>query len=51
MDSVELKRRTKIFGLNVIRLIESLFNSSIGDVLGRQLLKSETAVGANYRSA
>ncbi len=51
MDSGDLKRRTKKFGLDVIRLINSLPNNKIGDVLGKQLLRSATAVGANYRSA
>jgi four helix bundle protein len=37
--------------IRIIRLIESLPNNKIGDVLGKQLLRSATSVGANYRSA
>jgi hypothetical protein len=49
--SEELKRRTKEFGLRVIKLVEALPNTKTGDVFGRQLLRSATAVGANYRAA
>ena len=34
-----------------MRLIESLPRSKVGDVIGRQLLRSGTSVGANYRAA
>ncbi len=47
----DLKQRTKEFALRVIRLVESLPKSRTADVLGRQLLRSGTSVGANYRSA
>ena len=51
MDSDELKKRTKLFARNVIHLVESLPRSRIADVIGRQLLRSGTSVGANYRAA
>lgn len=47
----DLKQRTKEFALRTIRLTESLPVSRAGEVLGRQLLRSATSVGANYRSA
>lgn len=47
----ELKQRTKQFALRVIKLTESLPSGRVGDVLGRQLLRSGTSVAANYRSA
>ena len=47
----DLKVRTKQFGLRVIRLVETLPKTRTGDVLGRQLLRSATSVGANYRAA
>jgi four helix bundle protein len=50
-SSDDLKRRTKQFALRVIRLVESLPRSRTADVLGRQLLRSGTSVGANYRAA
>ncbi len=47
----DLKARTKEFGLRVIRLVETLPKSRTADVLGRQLLRAATSVGANYRAA
>jgi four helix bundle protein len=49
--SKDLKVRTKAFAVRCIRLVDSLPNSRSCDVIGRQLLKSATSVGANYRSA
>ena len=46
-----MKRRTRQFALEVIRAVETLPRDRIGDVLGRQLLRCGTSVGANYRSA
>ena len=51
MDSKELRKRTKQFALRIIRLTASLPAGRVGDVLGRQILKSGTSVGANYREA
>ena len=47
----EMKRRTKEFALRVIRLVQSLPKGQMADVLGKQLLRSGTSVGANYRAA
>lgn len=51
MDSEELKARTKKFALEIIGLSESLPKNRIGDVLAKQILRSATSVGANYRAA
>ena len=51
MDKEVMKKRTKQFALRVIRLVESLPKGRTTEVLGRQLLRSGTSVGANYRSA
>jgi four helix bundle protein len=51
MRKEDLRRRTRLFALAVIRLVESLPRGRIADVLGRQLLRSGTSVGANYRAA
>jgi len=51
MDKEELKNRTKQFALRVVRLVEALPRGRTADVLGRQLLRSGTSVGANYRAA
>jgi len=46
-----LRKRTKAFALRVIRLVESLPKNRTADVIARQLLRSGTSVGANYRAA
>jgi four helix bundle protein len=51
MDEAEFKRRTKELALRTIRLIESLPQSVTANILGKQLLRSSTSVGANYRAA
>lgn len=51
MGGENLKLRTKQFALRIIRLVNSLPKNMVGNVLGKQLLRSGTGVGANYRSA
>ena len=51
MDPEAMKLRTKQFALAVIRLVKSLPKEHTADVMGKQLLRSGTSVGANYRSA
>lgn len=51
MDKTELEKRTKRFALKTIQFVISLPKSKIADVLGYQLLKSGTSIGANYREA
>jgi len=51
MDAEELKQRTKRFGLDVIKLVETLPSTQTGKVIGNQLLRSALSVGANYRAA
>jgi four helix bundle protein len=51
MKNENLRQRTKKFGLNVIVLVEKLPKDMVCGVLGRQLLRSATSVGANYRAA
>jgi four helix bundle protein len=50
LNQEELKTRTKKFGLRIIKLVDFLPNRKIGDVIGRQILRSATSVGANYRA-
>ncbi|UCC29582.1 MAG: four helix bundle protein [Phycisphaerales bacterium] len=47
----ELKERTKRFALRVVKLCAALPRNATTDVLGRQLLRAATSVGANYRAA
>ena len=51
MTPEQLKQRTKSFGLTVIQLLSTLARSVANDVIGRQLIRSSTSVGANYRAA
>jgi four helix bundle protein len=46
---VDLKIRTRDFALRVIRLYSSLPKSAVAQVIGKQILRSGTSVGANYR--
>ncbi len=47
----DLKRRTKTFALEIIRLYTSLPKTTEAQVLGKQVLRSGTSVGAHYREA
>lgn len=51
MKRVEMVQRTKNFALRVIRLVSSLPKSDVGRIIGGQLLRSGTSIGANYREA
>ena len=51
MTPRELQARTKAFALRVLTLVDTLPRSTAGQVIGRQLLRSATSVGANYRAA
>ena len=51
MTEQEFKDRTKQIALRVIRLVESLPNTNSAQIIGKQLLRSATSVGANYRAA
>jgi four helix bundle protein len=50
-EKEDLRRRTKAFALQIIRLYCSLPKSTEAQVLGKQLLRSGTSIGANYREA
>lgn len=51
MTQREMKARTKRFALRIIKLVSSLPNTTVATTIGKQLLRSGTSVGANYRSA
>lgn len=50
-DEVDLISRTKVFALRVVRMFSALPKSTEAQVLGKQVLRSGTSVGANYREA
>jgi four helix bundle protein len=47
----DLRQRTKTFALRIIKLYAALPKSTEAQVLGKQLLRSGTSVGAHYREA
>jgi four helix bundle protein len=51
VDRDTMKKRTKSFAVEVIRLIQTLPKSHTAHIIGGQLLRSGTSVGANYRAA
>ena len=50
-DSTDLKNRTKAFALRIIKLYQALPKSGEAQVIGKQILRSGTSVGAQYREA
>ncbi|MCM3870686.1 MAG: four helix bundle protein [Pyrinomonadaceae bacterium] len=51
MDEEELKKRTKQFGLRIMKLVAALPNTPQGRTVGGQLVRAGISVGANYRAA
>jgi len=51
MDSKELKERTKKFAIQVIEFVDGLKQSTSTYVLSKQIIRSATSIGANYRAA
>jgi len=47
----DLRGRTKVFSRRIIRLHSSLPRETVAQVLGKQVLRSGTSIGANYREA
>ena len=47
----QLRNRTKQLALRIIRLFRNLPKSPEGQILGKQVLRSGTSIGANYRAA
>ena len=51
MDREELKKRTKAFAVRVVKMTEAMPNGRASNIIARQVLRSATSVGANYRAA
>jgi four helix bundle protein len=47
----ELQGRTRKFALRIVKLFRSLPRTDDARILGKQLLRSGTSIGANYRAA
>jgi len=50
-EEQDLRKRTKAFALRVVRMFSALPKTTEAQVLGKQLLRSGTSIGANYREA
>ena len=50
-NETDLAVRTKSFALRIIRLFSALPKTTEAQVIGKQVLRSGTSVGANYREA
>src|SRR5919106_6480481 len=51
MDAEELKKRTKLFALRILKLADALPPTIEGRAIKGQLVRAGTSVGANYRAA
>ena len=51
MDAEDLKKRTKLFALRILKLAAALPNSIEGRAIRGQLVRAGTSVGANYRAS
>ena len=51
MNKHDLLMRTKSYAIRVIKVVQAMPRNEVGDILGRQLLRAGTSVGANYRAA
>jgi len=45
----DLKQRTKAFALEILKLVTELPKTTVGLELGKQIVRSGTSIGANYR--
>jgi four helix bundle protein len=50
-NNKDLVERTKQFSLRIVRLVDALPRRKSATVIGNQLLRSATSIGANYRAA
>ncbi len=51
MDADDLKKRTKLFALRILKLVAALPDTLQGRTVAGQLVRAGTSVGSNYRAA
>ncbi len=51
MDEAQMKKRTKKFAKEIIKLCRNLPDNREGRLIGNQIFRSGTSVAANYRAA
>lgn len=50
-SKIDLRERTKSFALRMVRMFSTLPRTTAAQILGKQVLRSGTSIGANYREA
>ena len=50
MNEIEMKNRTKQFALRVLKMADALPTNRSGNAIANQIVRSSTAVAANYRA-
>ena len=48
---IQIKNRTKQIGVKIIKLVDDLPNKPSTTIIAKQIIKSSTSIGANYRAA
>ena len=51
MNKEIVKQRTKLLAIRIINLVEKMPKTMVSNVIGCQLLRSGTSIGANYRAS
>jgi four helix bundle protein len=51
MKTEDLRKRIKLVALRVIKLSQALSKNTVGNIIGKQILRSGTSIAANYYSA
>jgi len=51
MDAEEMKRRTKLFAINIAQLMQKIPDSLVNKTYKGQMIRSSSSVGANYRAS
>jgi four helix bundle protein len=51
MEKAELLARTKAFSVRILKLLDRMPTGTAGRAIANQLVRSGTAIGANYRAA
>ncbi|HEY3782812.1 MAG TPA: four helix bundle protein [Fimbriimonadaceae bacterium] len=50
MTEAELKRRTQMFAITCLKMVDTHSRNRACEVYGKQLIRSSSSVGANYRA-
>jgi four helix bundle protein len=48
MDREGLQKRMKLFAIRIIKMIENMLETKTTKIIGNQLVRSATSMGANY---